>query len=212
MKIQTILYSLCMVTFLSSCHIYKQYDRPDIDIKGLYRDPVAINDTLVSDTNNMADLPWEKVFTDPYLQSLIRLGLERNVDLQTALLKVQEARASLMTSRLSYLPSLTLAPQGGVSSFDKKQGSWSWSLPVSASWEIDLFGKLLNTKRAAKAALMQSEAYQQAVQTQVVAAIANYYFSLLMLDEQLQITETTSVLWAKNVETMKAMKEAAMVQ
>ena len=159
----------------------------------------------------MADLPWEKVFTDPYLQSLIRLGLERNVDLQTALLKVQEARASLMTSRLSYLPSLTLAPQGGVSSFDKKQGSWSWSLPVSASWEIDLFGKLLNTKRAAKAALMQSEAYQQAVQTQVVAAIANYYFSLLMLDEQLQITETTSVLWAKNVETMKAMKEAAMV-
>lgn len=211
MKIQTILYSLCMVTFLSSCHIYKQYDRPDIDIKGLYRDPVAINDTLVSDTNNMADLPWEKVFTDPYLQSLIRLGLERNVDLQTALLKVQEARASLMTSRLSYLPSLTLAPQGGVSSFDKKQGSWSWSLPVSASWEIDLFGKLLNTKRAAKAALMQSEAYQQAVQTQVVAAIANYYFSLLMLDEQLQITETTSVLWAKNVETMKAMKEAAMV-
>lgn len=177
----------------------------------MYRDPVAINDTLVSDTNNMADLPWEKVFTDPYLQSLIRLGLERNVDLQTALLKVQEARASLMTSRLSYLPSLTLAPQGGVSSFDKKQGSWSWSLPVSASWEIDLFGKLLNTKRAAKAALMQSEAYQQAVQTQVVAAIANYYFSLLMLDEQLQITETTSVLWAKNVETMKAMKEAAMV-
>lgn len=85
-------------------------------------------------------------------------------------------------------------------------------MPVSASWEIDLFGKLLNTKRAAKAALMQSEAYQQAVQTQVVAAIANYYFSLLMLDEQLQITETTSVLWAKNVETMKAMKEAAMVQ
>ena len=211
MKIQTIIYSLCMVTLLSSCHIYKQYDRPDIDMKGLYRDPVAINDTLVSDTNNMANLPWEKVFTDPYLQSLIRLGLERNVDLQTALLKVQEAKASLMTSRLSYLPSLTLAPQGGVSSFDKKQGSWSWSLPVSASWEIDLFGKLLNTKRAAKAALMQSEAYQQAVQTQVVAAIANYYFSLLMLDEQLQITETTSVLRAKNVETMKAMKEAAMV-
>ena len=62
MKIQTIIYSLCMVTLLSSCHIYKQYDRPDIDMKGLYRDPVAINDTLVSDTNNMANLPWEKVF------------------------------------------------------------------------------------------------------------------------------------------------------
>lgn len=211
MKLQYIIYPLCMAALLSSCHIYKKYDRPEVDIKGLYRDPVAVNDTLVADTNNMANLPWEKVFTDPQLQNLIRLGLERNTDLQTALLRVQEAQASLMTSRLSYLPSLTLAPQGGVSSFDKSRGSWSWSLPVAASWEIDFFGKILNTKRAAKAALMQSEAYQQAVQTQVVAAVANYYYMLLMLDKQLQITETTSVLWAKNVETMKAMKEAAMV-
>lgn len=211
MKLQYIIYPLCMAALLSSCHIYKKYDRPEVDTKGLYRDPVAVNDTLVADTNNMANLPWEKVFTDPRLQNLIRLGLERNTDLQTALLRVQEAQASLMTSRLSYLPSLTLAPQGGVSSFDKSRGSWSWSLPVAASWEIDFFGKILNTKRAAKAALMQSEAYQQAVQTQVVAAVANYYYMLLMLDKQLQITETTSVLWAKNVETMKAMKEAAMV-
>lgn len=211
MKIQIIIYPLCMAALLSSCHIYKQYDRPDVDTQGLYRDPVSVNDTLRSDTNNMADLPWEKVFTDSQLQNLIRLGLERNTDLQTALLQVKEAEASLMTSRLSYLPSLTLAPQGGVSSFDKMRGNWTWSLPVAASWEIDLFGKILNTKRAAKAALLQSDAYRQAVQTQVVSAIANYYYMLLMLDKQLQITEQTSVLWAKNVETMKAMKEAAMV-
>lgn len=200
-----------MAALLSSCHIYKKYDRPEVDAKGLFRDPVSVNDTLVSDTSSMANLPWEKVFADPQLQNLIRLGLERNTDLQTALLRVKEAQASLMTSRLSYLPSLTLAPQGGISSFNKTKGNWTWSLPVSASWEIDLFGKILNTKRAAKAAFMQSEAYQQAVQTQVVAGIANYYYSLLMLDKQLQITESTSVLWAKNVETMKAMKEAAMV-
>lgn len=95
MKIQTILYSLCMVTFLSSCHIYQAIRPTGYRHKGLYRDPVAINDTLVSDTNNMADLPWEKVFTDPYLQSLIRLGLERNVDLQTALLKVTGSQSEL---------------------------------------------------------------------------------------------------------------------
>lgn len=211
MKIQTIIYPLCMAALLSSCHIYKQYDRPEVDTQGLFRDPVSDTDTLVSDTMNMANLPWEQVFTDPQLQALIRLGLERNTDLQTALLRVKEAQASLMTSRLSYLPSLGLAPQGGVSSFDNMRGNWTWTLPVAASWEIDLFGKILNTKRAAKAALMQSEAYRQAVQTQVVAAIANYYYMLLMLDRQLEITEQTSVLWAKNVETMKAMKEAAMV-
>lgn len=211
MKIKNIIYSLCMAALLSSCHIYKQYTRPEVDTKGLYRDPISASDTLVADTTNMADMSWEQVFTDSHLQNLIRLALERNTDLQTAFLRVKEAEASLMTSRLSYLPSLSLAPQGGVSSFDKAQGNWTWTLPVAASWEIDLFGKILNTKRAAKAVFMQSEAYRQAVQTQVVAAVANYYYMLLMLDKQLRITEETSVLWAKNVETMRAMKEAAMV-
>lgn len=211
MKIQRIIYPMCMAALLSSCHIYTKYERPTMDVKGLYRDPVSLTDTLVSDTVNMADLSWKEVFTDPKLQKLISIGLERNTDLQTALLKVSEAQASLSTSRLSYLPSLTFAPQGGVSSFDKSKGSWTWSLPVAASWEVDLFGKLLNTKRAAKAALMQSEAYRQAVQTQVVAAIANYYYTLLMLDKQLNITQETSVLWAENVETMKALKKAGYV-
>lgn len=150
MKIQTIIYPLWYGSSTGSCHIYKPYSRPEVDTQGLYRDPVSVNDTLVSDTVNMANLPWEKVFTDPQLQVLIRLGLERNTDLQTAMLQVKEAQASLMTSRLSYLPSLTLAPQGGVSSFDRMKGSWSWSLPVSASWELDLFGKILNTKRRRK--------------------------------------------------------------
>ena len=211
MKIQDFVYAFCIAALLSSCHIYKKYERPEVDTRGIYRDPMSVTDKLVADTTNMASLPWEKLFTDPQLQELIRLGLERNTDLQTALLRVKEAQASLMTSRLSYLPSLSLAPQGGVSSFDKQQGNWTWTLPVAGSWEIDLFGKILNTKRAAKAALLQSEAYRQAVQTQVVAAIANYYYMLLMLDKQLEITENTSVLWAKNVETMRAMKEAAMV-
>lgn len=206
-----ILYIIGIAIVLSSCNIYRKYDRPEVDIRGLYRDPVSVNDTLVSDTVTMADLPWDQVFTDPQLQTLIRLGLERNTDLQTAILQVQEAQASLMSSRLAYLPSLGIAPQGGVSSFDKGRGQWSYTLPVVASWEVDLFGKLLNSKRAAKAALVQSEAYRRAVQTQVVAAIADYYYTLLMLDKQLEVTEQTAVLWEKNVETMRAMKEGAMV-
>lgn len=211
MKIQIIIYPLCIAALLSSCNIYKKYTRPEVDTRGLYRDPIAVNDTLVSDTTNMGNLPWDQVFTDPQLQTLIRMGLERNTDLQTAMLRVKEAEASLMTSRLAYFPSLGLSPQGGVSSFDKNRGNWTWSLPVTASWEIDLFGKMLNTKRAAKAALMQSEAYKQAVRTQVIAAVANYYYMLLMLDKQLAITEETAVLWRKNTETMKALKEAAVV-
>ena len=211
MRIQRIIYPLCMAALLSSCHIYKKYERPEVDANGLYRDPVSMTDTLVSDTANMANLPWEEVFTDPKLQDLIRTGLERNTNLQTALLQVSEARASLMTSRLSYLPSLNLTPQGGISSFDGSKGSWTWSAPVAASWQLDLFGGILNSKRAARVAMEQSEAYRQAVQTQVVASIATYYYTLLMLDKQLEITEETVVLWKENVETMKALKEGASV-
>ena len=211
MRIQRIIYPLCMAALLSSCHIYKKYERPEVDANGLYRDPVSMTDTLVSDTANMANLPWEEVFTDPKLQDLIRTGLERNTNLQTALLQVSEARASLMTSRLSYLPSLNLTPQGGISSFDGNNAGWTWSTPVAASWQLDLFGGILNSKRAARVALEQSEAYRQAVQTQVVASIATYYYTLLMLDKQLEITEETVVLWKENVETMKALKEGASV-
>ncbi|WP_292271326.1 efflux transporter outer membrane subunit, partial [Butyricimonas sp.] len=205
------IYTLSLGALLSSCNIYKQYNRPEVDVQGLYRDPVSVTDTLTTDTTNMGNLPWEEVFTDPQLQQLIRLGLEQNSDLQTAVLKVKEAEAGLMSSRLAYLPSLGLSPQGTVSSFDKAKASQTYTLPVVSSWEIDLFGRLLNAKRGAKVTLLQSEAYKQAVQTQVISAIANAYYTLLMLDKQLAITEETALLWQKSVETMKAMKEAGMV-
>ena len=188
MKKQQFIYIVCLAALVSGCNIYKPYSRPEMDTKGLYRDPVSATDTLVSDTTNMGDLPWREVFTDPQLQSLIQLGLEQNTDLQTAILKVQEAEAGLMSARLAYTPSLNLAPQGGLSWYENHRRTWTWSAPIAASWEIDIFGKLLNAKRGAKAAVLQSQAYKQAVQTQ-----------------------NTSVLWKKTVETMRAMKEAGMV-
>ena len=93
MKKQQFIYIVCLAALVSGCNIYKPYSRPEMDTKGLYRDPVSATDTLVSDTTNMGDLPWREVFTDPQLQSLIQLGLEQNTDLQTAILKVQEAEA-----------------------------------------------------------------------------------------------------------------------
>ena len=111
---------LCATALLSSCHIYKSYDRPkDIEASGLYRDTVSVADTLVSDTVNFGNLPWREVFTDPQLQALIEQGLTHNTDLLTAALKVKEAQASLMSARLAYAPSLGLSPQGTISSFDK---------------------------------------------------------------------------------------------
>ena len=206
-----IIYMLCTTALLSSCHIYKSYDRPeDILTAGLYRDTVATGDTLASDTANFGNLPWREVFTDPQLQTLIEQGLANNTDLQTAILKVEEAKNALMTSRLAYAPSLALSPQGTISSFDKSAATKTYSLPVTASWEIDLFGKLLNAKRGAQATLLQTKAYRQAVQTQIIAGIANTYYTLLMLDRQMDISEQTADIMKRNVETMRAMKDAAM--
>ncbi len=125
-----------------------------------------------------------------------------------ARLKVKEAEALLMTSRLSYLPSVSLTPQGTLSSTDGSKTSKTYNLAVSADWEIDLFGKLLNAKRGAQAALEQSEAYRQAVQTQLVATIANSYYTLLMLDKQIDITRRTAGTWTESVRAMKALKRA----
>ena len=202
---------MCATALLSSCHIYKSYDRPeDITVEGLYRDTVAGGDTLAADTANFGNLPWKEVFTDARLQALIEQALINNPDLRSAALTVKQAQAALMSARLAYAPMLSLSPQGTVSSWDKGKATQTYSLPVTASWQIDLFGQLLNPKRKAQVSLKQTQFYEQAVQTQVIANVANMYYTLLMLDRQLQISEATCDILKRNLETVEAMKEAAM--
>ena len=199
-----ILLSVATTFILSSCGIYSKY-KPATEVpEGLY----GATDTLVSatDTANLGNL-----FTDPHLQMLIDSALVRNTDLQTAHLRVKEAEATLLSARLSYLPSFSLSPQGTVSSFDGAKATQTYTLPVSASWEIDLFGRITNAKRRAKAVLAQSREYEQAVQTQLVSAVANNYYTLLMLDAQLEISTATEAAWTESVTATRAMKAAGMV-
>ena len=198
---------MCATALLSSCHIYKAYDRPeDISAEGLYRDTATVNGTLESDTTNFGNLPWREVFTDPQLQSYIEQALTNNADLRTTMLNVEQAEATLMSSRLAYLPQLGLSPQGTLTNWNKgEMTSKTYNIPVSASWQIDLFGQILNPKRAAQVSLKQAIFNQQAVQTQLIASTANIYYTLLMLDRQLEITENTANVLKKYVETMEAM-------
>lgn len=210
------LYVVVAAALLSSCNLYKTYKRPDdIKVDGLFRDTAtALLSTgatdAYTDTTTLASLHWREVFTDPQLQILIETGLANNTDLQNAQLSVKQAEASLMSAKLAFLPSFAFAPQGTISSFDNGKASQTYQIPITASWQIDIFGDLLNAKRGAKANLLQSEAYKQAVQTQLIATIANYYYTLLMLDQQLAITTETEAKWKENVETMQAMKDAGM--
>lgn len=206
-----ILYLIGAAALLSSCHIYKSYDRPEeITTAGLYRDTLSGNESLTADTANFGNLPWKDVFTDSLLQSLIDQALTSNADIRTAALKVKEAQAPLLAAKLAFIPALSLSPQGVVSSWDKGKATQTYSLPVTASWQIDLFGQILNPKRQAEASLKQVEAYQQNAHVQIIANTANLYYTLLMLDRQLQISEKTADILKRNTETMQAMKDAAM--
>ena len=200
---------MCATAVLSSCHIYKAYDRPDdITAEGLYRDPVALNDTLVSDTANFGNVPWREVFTDPQLQAYIEQALTNNADLRTAMLNVEQAQASLLSARLAYAPQLALSPTGTLTNWNKGEStSKTYNIPVTASWQIDLFGQILNPKRAAQVSLKQAEFNEQAVQTQLIANVANIYYTLLMLDKQVEITRNTADILKRYVETLEAMKD-----
>lgn len=184
------IYLAALAALLASCGIYNRYERPEVNLDGLYR-----QENVPDTTNSLARLYWEEVFTDPLLQNLIRQGLEHNSDLNIARLRVEEAQASLQSARLAYLPSVQLDPQGTLTSNDGSKTQKTYSIGASASWEIDIFGKLTNAKRSALAALEASEAYRQAVQTQLVATIAESYYTLLMLDEQVRITTETIESW-----------------
>ena len=142
------------------------------------------------------------------LQQLIEKGIANNTDLNIARLKVREAEALLTSSKLAYLPSVSLTPQGTIKSIEGNSPTKTYNLAASADWELDIFGRLTNAKREAKAVLEQSQAYKQAVQTQLIATIANSYYTLLMLDKQLDISKRTAEIWAENLRVMKALKKA----
>lgn len=194
---------LLLLTGLTGCQ-YRTYERPEMtQTDSLYQRLMVSGDTA-----SIADLSWQELFTDPLLQQLIETGIDHNTDLSIARLRVKEAEALLTASKLAYLPSVSLTPQGTIRKVEGESTTKSYNLAASADWEIDIFGRITNAKREAKAVLEQSEAYRQAVQTQLVATIANSYYSLLMLDKQYEISRSTAELWAENLRVMKALKEA----
>ena len=193
---------------LSSCGLYNKYERPDVDTKGLVRDTLSLTDTLaVQDTTSFGNLPWRSVFTDPQLQALIQQGLDNNPDLLNAALNVQMVNEALKVSKLAFLPSVGLSPQGTLTSFDGATPTKVYSLPVSASWNVDLFGNLLSAKRSAQMKLIATKDYQTVVKTNVISAIANLYYTLLMIDRQLEIVTDMEQLTKETWEKMQFMHD-----
>ncbi len=219
MKKQFITLSMALVgmSMLTGCHIYQKFDieKQNSTLANEYsqatQQPV--------DSLTFGNLPWNEVFTDPILADLIRQALASNVDLDNARLNVEIAHANMRGARLSYLPSLALSAQGGASSVSNgKLTNWNYTIPLTASWEVDVFGKILNSKRGAEASYRQSQAYCQAVRSQIIGAVANCYYAIGALRSQINLSESTAEIWKENVEIMRNYKlvgranEAAVVQ
>ena len=190
-----------IVMMFTSCSIYKKYSRPEeIKTDNLY------GNIEKADTTTMADISWRNFFTDKHLQGYIEQGLKNNIDMRITAEHISQAELSLQAAKLAFIPSFSFEPTIQA----KTASQFSYTLPVAASWEIDIMARQINAKRRAEATLEYNKLYRRSVQTALVAAIANNYYTLLMLDAQLRVSRSTSASWKENVRTMKAMKEAGM--
>ncbi len=203
---------------MSSCGLYNKYERPDVNATGLIRDVVSDVDTLaVQDTASFGNLPWRSVFTDPQLQALIEQGLQKNANLQNAALTVRMYETMLKAAKLAFLPAVNIGstqPMGTIQTtyVDPSQTTKSYAFPATASWTIDLFGNILSQKRSTQMKLLGFKDYQMAVRAQVVSGIANCYYTLLMLDEQLRIVTEMSAMAKETWEMMKLQHQLGRVR
>lgn len=209
---------LAAVTLTGCKSLYGKYERPAVNTSGLIRDAVNDNDTLaVTDTTSFANIPWRSVFTDPQLQTLIEKTLANNPDLLNAALKIDMAEAQLKVAKLAFLPGITFTPQGTISTWDGQKANKTYSLPVNASWDANLFGNLTAAKRSTQVSMLQMKDYQVAVQTKLIANVANMYYTLLMLDKQLQIvtdmeklTKDTWGIMKVQLQTVRGVRSTAV--
>ena len=197
--------AILAITF-TGCQIYKKYELPK-DESALIGDYAKALE-MAPDSTALPYLGWKEIFRDTLLQGYIEKALENNKDLENARLNIDIAYAQLKGAKLSYFPSVALNPNGGTSSYGGSKMNWTFSIPLAVSWEIDAFAKILNKKRGAKTNYEMMQDYEQAVHSQIVCGVANVYYSLVMLHQQLDLTKRTAQIWQEQVETMKLLKDA----
>ena len=158
-------------------------------------------------TKMLAAQTWQQNFTDPLLQSYINEALENNSDLRTAQLSLEQSEAMLKQARLSSLPAFSLAPSGTVSKAQNASATYTYELPLTMSWELNFGGKRHHQKEMAMAELEKDSAQLKYAQIQLVAEVANAYYTLVMLDRQYAITQEGIRVQEENLRVLRALKE-----
>ncbi len=203
MKIKNIIAVAAVGMTLTGCGIYNKYEQKIETPDNVFGVDVATYST----DGSLAQMSWREFFTDPLLQQLIEQVLANNTNLNSARIAVEKSEASLQAARLAYLPSLLLAPQGTLTSFDGATPTKTYNLPLQMSWDVDVFGSITNKKRAAKAVLLQSQLNEEATRANLISTTAQQYFMLQMLDRELEILMETDSLWKASLDTEMALWE-----
>ena len=210
---KTVIYMALASVLLSGCKayhsLYDDYERPEVKTDNVVRNPIDDNAYLSSaDSIGFGNLPWRSVFTDANLQTIIERTLANNPDLLNAALNIDMAEAQLKAAKLAYLPSVAFAPQGSITHFGTHtKATQAYTLPIAASWNVDLFGNLRSQKKAAQVALLQTKDYELAVKTGLICNAANLYYTLLMLDKQMEIVADMQKLTKDTWDMMKLQME-----
>ena len=209
-KAVTTVLLLAVCAIMSSCGVYKKYTPQTEAPDNLFGNIDSLQPMMADST--IATVSWREFFTDPLLQQLIDSALVRNTDVQAARINVEKAQASLRAAKLAWLPSLSINPTGGVSGYVTSAGSvsaatWTYSTPLQLDWNLGGSNSVIVNKRKAKTVLAQAQAQRQAMQANIISTVAQEYFTLLLLDKQLQILEETDSLWNESLETQRALWE-----
>lgn len=150
---------------------------------------------------------WREIYTDTILQNLIEEALEANSDIRIAKLSIEQSEAILKNAKLSYLPGFSLAPSATATKAQGQQSTLSYELPVRMNWEINFGGKRRHQKKMAEAQVLQSQMQFQYMQISLVAELANVYYTLVMLDRQLEISRQALQNQQENVDAFRALRE-----
>lgn len=207
-----------LILFLSACRMGKDYEQPALQL------PTTFSDSTFADTTSVADISWKQFFKDTSLQALLNKGIQHNYDLQIAFKRVEIAEREWKRSKMQQLPSAQLQVSAAynhpsdnslnglsTNSFLGKSHIENYQTTATLSWEADIWGKISRQQEANRALYLQGQEAAKAVQTRLVADIAEGYYNLLMLDEQMEIARKNLLVNEDFLQASRQLKDAGMV-
>ena len=189
----------------SSCNLYRKYSSDATVRSDVMGDVINPQDTV-----SMGDMDWRTAFPDPLLQQLIDKALANNTDLRNAQIAIEQAQNEVKSAKWGYAPTFSFNPQASYAY--QGTGSFSYQVPITASWQLGIFGQTTTNVRKAKAQTALMQDYKQAVQVSLAANVANLYYTLVMLDRELAISVETQQLWEESLESTRALFEAGLTE